>query len=165
MVISGRVWKFGENMNTDLMMPPEAFRLSLAEQAKLIFRAVRPEWANQVRQGDIIVAEKNFGIGSSRPAAQAMKYLGIEAIVADSINGLFFRNSVNYGLPALSVSDVSKQFQEGDIARIDFLTGIVKNLNSGISIQANAFPEILIKIVESGGITELLLKEGHLKRL
>ena len=165
MVITGRVWKFGENIDTDQMMSSDAFRLPLREQAESVFKAVRPGWADQVKKGDIIVAGKNFGIGSSRPAAQALKFLGIEAIIAESINGLFFRNCINYGLPAFNLAGVEAYFLEGEAAEVDLSSGRIKNLNSGVSLQASALPEMLLKIIEAGGIVDLLLKEGYLQHL
>ena len=160
MLIKGRIWKFGDNIDTDLMMPQDTFRLSIEEQARAVFRVNRPGWVDQVERGDIIVGGKNFGMGSSRPAARTFKFLGIEAIIADSINGLFFRNSVNYGLPAFNLPDSLNYFQEGELAEIDPYVGTIKNLNTGRCFKTEVFPEILMKIIVSGGIIELLEKEG-----
>lgn len=160
MLIKGRVWKFGDNIDTDLMLPNVAFKKRIDEQAKFVFKANRPGWADQVKKGDIIVAGKNFGTGSSRPAAQVIKFLGIEAIIADSINGLFFRNCINYGLLAFNLPGGSDHFQEGEVAEVDPHTGSIKNLSTGISLQTGALPEMLMKIIEAGGIIDLLQKEG-----
>jgi 3-isopropylmalate/(R)-2-methylmalate dehydratase small subunit len=165
MRIKGRVWKFGDNIDTDLMLPNVAFNKPIDEQARLVFKANRPGWAEQVEKGDIIVAGKNFGTGSSRPAAQVIKFLGIEAIIADSVNGLFFRNCINYGLPAFNVPGVSEYFQEGETAEVYPHAGAIKNMNTGKSLQTEAFPEILMKIIEAGGMLALLEKEGYLKPL
>lgn len=165
MLIKGRVWKFADNIDTDLMMPQDTLRLPLEEQAKSVFRANRPGWVDQVKKGDIILAGKNFGTGSSRPAARTLKFLGIGAIIADSINGLFFRNCINYGLPALNLPGISDEFQEGEVAEVDFLTGTVKNVDTDISLQAKVLPEMLMKIIEAGGIIELLQKEGYLEHI
>lgn len=102
LVHQGRVWVFdADNINTDLIMPSETFKKPLEEQLKLVFSASRTGWADEVREGDILVCGKNFGTGSSRPGAQLFKLLGIGALVAETINGLFYRNCVNYALPAL----------------------------------------------------------------
>src|SRR6185295_13897341 len=101
MKYTARVWKFEDNINTDLILPSIAFYLSPPEQARYVFHANRPDWAAQVQPGDIIIGGKNFGMGSSRPAARSLKTLQIGALVAHSINGLFFRNAVNWALPAM----------------------------------------------------------------
>jgi 3-isopropylmalate/(R)-2-methylmalate dehydratase small subunit len=117
-----------------------------------------------VKRGDLIVAGKNFGVGSSRPAARTFKFLGIEAIIAHSTNGLFFRNCINYGLPAFNLPGVQNYFQEGELAEIDPRAGTVRNLNTGICLETQGLPEMLMKIIEAGGMLELLQKEGCLER-
>jgi 3-isopropylmalate/(R)-2-methylmalate dehydratase small subunit len=165
MLIQGRVWKFGDNIDTDLMMPHSGFDRTLEEQAKWVFRANRPGWADQVKKGDIIVAGKNFGTGASRPAARLFRMLGIEAVVADSVNGLFFRNCINYGLPAFNCPAVAAQFDEGDIAQIDARAGTIKSPKTGLSLQSGALPDLLMRIIEAGGMHEMLAKEGLIEPL
>jgi len=92
MKFRARVWKFGDNINTDLILPIQAFYLTPQEQTRFVFHANRPGWVDQVQPGDIIVGGKNFGMGSSRPAARSLKNLGLGCLIAHSINGLFFRN-------------------------------------------------------------------------
>jgi 3-isopropylmalate/(R)-2-methylmalate dehydratase small subunit len=162
LLIKGRVWKFGDNIDTDLMMPQDTFRLPIEERAKAVFRANRPGWVKKVKRGDVLVAGKNFGVGSSRPAARSLKFLGIEAIIAESVNSLFFRNCINYGLLALNLPCALNYFQEGDLVEIDPHGGTIKNMNTGSSFNAEPFPEMLIRIVEAGGMIELLQKEGYL---
>lgn len=165
MLIRGRVWKFGNNIDTDQMMPHDTFKLPVKEQSRSAFKVIRPGWADQVRQGDIIVAGENFGMGSSRPVARTLKFLGIESIIAESLNGLFFRNCITYGLPAFNLPGVLDCFQEGEEAEVDPRAGTVKNTNTGISLQTQALPKMLMKIIEAGGIIELLRKEGYLAPL
>ena len=112
MKFKARVWKFGENINTDLILPIQAFYLPAAEQPKYVFHANRPGWVDQVQPGDIIIGGKNFGMGSSRPAARSLKNLGLACLVAPSINGLFFRNCVNFAFPAIECPGVHEAFQE-----------------------------------------------------
>ena len=101
LVAEGRVWLFADdNINTDLMMPQSVFAKSLEEQMRNVFATYRPGWVEQVRAGDILVGGRNFGTGSSRPGSLLLKRLGIAALVAESINGLFYRNCINYALPA-----------------------------------------------------------------
>ena len=163
MIIRGRVWVFGDDVNTDLMYPGFVVSLPEEERPRYCMHANRPGWAQQVKKGDIIVAGRNFGCGSSRPAAKSLKDLGISCVLAESINGLFLRNAVNFGLPALALQGVTKMFREGDVAEVDIRSGEVKNVNSGESMRAKPLPEQLIKILEAGGLLPLLAKEGFLK--
>ncbi len=162
MKLEGRVWSFGDSINTDLMYPGFVTTLPEAERAKYCMNANRPGWSDQVKQGDIIVAGRNFGCGSSRPAAKSLISLGVSCLLADSINGLFLRNTINFGLPALSLEGVSKMFKEGDRAEVDFRTGQVKNLETGETRNVKPLPQALLDIVESGGLIPLLKREGYL---
>lgn len=162
MKITGRVWKFGDDINTDLMQPAIAFRLPFEEQLKLVFSANRPGWVEQVKPDDIIIGGRNFGTGSSRPGAALLKGLGIGCLVAHSINGLFLRNCVNHGLPALECLGVYQAFEEGDVAAIDLEAGTVRNLRTDQVLQGVQLPESLLKIVRAGGNIALLEKEGYL---
>jgi 3-isopropylmalate/(R)-2-methylmalate dehydratase small subunit len=159
----GRVWLFGDNINTDLMYPGFVTTLPEAERPKYCMSANRPGWSEQVKEGDILVAGSNFGCGSSRPAAKSLRSLGVSCLLAESINGLFLRNAINFGLPALSLEGVSKMFEEGDMAEVDFRTGQVKNLRTLETETVRPLPQALIDIVESGGLIPLLKREGYLK--
>jgi 3-isopropylmalate/(R)-2-methylmalate dehydratase small subunit len=160
MKFTARVWKFGDNINTDLILPNVAFYLTPQEQIKYIFRANRPGWVDLVEPGDILIGGKNFGMGSSRPAARNLKNLGLACLVARSINGLFYRNAVNFAFPAMECDGVEALFDEGDIAEVDFESGAVKNLRRGKTLPARTIPPQLLKIVEAGGIFPLLEQEG-----
>ena len=98
MRMQARTWKFGDHINTDLILPGPVMLLPFDEQPQYVFQANRPGWAKLVRSGDILIGGHNFGTGSGRPAARSLKVLGISCVVAESINGLFFRNCINYGL-------------------------------------------------------------------
>jgi 3-isopropylmalate/(R)-2-methylmalate dehydratase small subunit len=161
-IIKGRVWKFGDNINTDLMMPNSAYELPPSEQPKSVFSANRPGWSAQVKPGDIIIGGSNFGTGSSRPAAKLVAGLGIAALVAESINGLFLRNCVNFGLPAFSCPSVSELFDEGDTAIVDYANFEIKNEKTGRSACGARLPESLVALTLSGGIVPLLQREGFL---
>jgi 3-isopropylmalate/(R)-2-methylmalate dehydratase small subunit len=162
MKFTARVWKFGDNINTDLILPNLAFYLTQQEQLQYIFRANRPGWVDLVQPGDILIGGRNFGMGSSRPAARNLKNLGLSCLVAEGINGLFYRNCVNFAFPATECSGVSEIFDEGDIAEVDFDSGTVTNVTKGNSLQARKIPPELLKIVEAGGIFALLEKEGSI---
>jgi 3-isopropylmalate/(R)-2-methylmalate dehydratase small subunit len=161
--LRGRVWKFGDNINTDMMMPNVARTLPEDEQKKMVFESIRPGWSAQVGPGDIIIGGRNFGTGSSRPAAKLLRQLGILAVVAESVNGLFVRNCVNYGVVPLSCDDVEAAFEEGDEAEVDTGTSTVRNLTKGTVLQARELPEQLIQLALAGGIRPLLRREGYLK--
>ena len=160
MRFEARVWKFGDNINTDLILPIQAFYLTPQEQTRFVFSANRPGWADQVQPGDIIVGGKNFGMGSSRPAARSLKNLGIGCLIAHSINGLFFLNCVNFAFPALECRGVHEAFTEGDIAEVDFDAYTVRNATTGVSLEAIAMPPKLLDLVKAGGIYPLLEREG-----
>jgi len=162
LVFTGRVWKFGDLINTDLIMPSKAFRLPKAEQHTLCFEAVRPEFAREVKAGDIIVAGENFGMGSSRPIGEVMRSAGIAAIIAESINGLAMRTCVNSSLPAINCLGVSALFEDGDIGRVDFLSGKIDNITSGKSLQTHPMAPLLAEIVAAGGVVPMLLKDGYI---
>lgn len=162
MKFEGRTWVFGDNINTDLMYPNTSFRASEEERRKLVFSANRPGWSSEVRQGDILVGGVNFGTGSGRPGAKYMKELGIVALVAESINGLFLRNCVNYALPAMECPGVRELLQEGEVLAVDFDSGEVRNVRSGATRKATVLPPMLRDILQAGGILQILAKDGYI---
>ena len=161
-MISGRVWKFGDLISTDLMLPQPAQLLSESEQVKWIFQANRPDWINLVRKGDVLVAGKSFGMGSSRPAARSLRNAGVSCVLADSIARLFFRNAVNFGMLALECPGVSAAFEEGQTAEISVEAWTVRNSSSGAVLNIKPIPDELLDLMQSGGIFPLLEREGIL---
>jgi 3-isopropylmalate/(R)-2-methylmalate dehydratase small subunit len=162
-IIKGKVWKFGDDINTDLIFPHTAFRVAPEEQPKYVFSDNRPGWSDLVKPGDIIVAGKNFGTGSSRPGAVLLKRLGLGGMISDSMNGLFFRNCVGYGFPALQCAGVSALFAEGDIAEFDLLSGEVRNLTSGKTALGIPISQGMAETLEAGGVFELLTQKGYIE--
>lgn len=160
MKITGKVWKFGDNINTDLILPTKIYYLTPQEQTRYVFEANRPGWADEVEAGDIIIGGRNFGMGSSRPAARSLKNLGIGCLLAESINGLFYRNCVNWGFPALEVPGVDAAFDEGDTAEISFDEFGVRNVTTGANLDGIAMPDQLLTIFKAGGIYPLLEAQG-----
>ena len=158
-VIEGKVWKFGDNISTDFLMPGFTRGETPQERAAFCMRANRPEFAREVQPGDIIVAGRNFGCGSSRPAARNLITLGVSCVIAESFGRIFFRNSVNLGFPVLYCRGVCDTFKEGDTLQANFHTGEVKNLTSGKVLQANALPEVAMRILNAGGVVALLKEE------
>lgn len=163
--IRGRVWKFGDNINTDLMMPNIAYLQKPEDQPKYVFWASRPGWSSQVQPGDIIIGGKNFGTGSSRPAAKLLRALGIAAVVAEDINGLFLRNAVNFGLPAFACPGVAELFAEGDEAEIDFPNATIRHVPSSTVLQGRKLPPQLVELCAMGGMIEMLRREGYLEEI
>ena len=159
-MISGRVWKFGDLITTDSMLPGPASTLSENEQIRWIFQANRPNWVNEVRAGDIIVAGRSFGVGSGRPAARSLRNIGVACLIAESITRLFFRNAVNWGLLALECTGVSAAFEEGQIAEVSVADWTIRNATTGAVLKITPIPETLITLMQSGGIFPLLEREG-----
>jgi 3-isopropylmalate/(R)-2-methylmalate dehydratase small subunit len=163
MQFKGKTWTFGDHINTDLILPGPVMLLPFDEQPKYVFQANRPGWVDGVSEGDIIVAGRNFGTGSGRPAARSLKVVGIGCLIAESINGLFFRNCVNYGLFAMECPGVSDAFEEGDEAIVDFGDFTVTNLRTGERLQGQRFPDMLMDVMSAGGIYPLMEQQGLLE--
>lgn len=160
--IQGRVWKFGDDINTDLVIPGFAIFLPADEQPQHCFSANRPGWVDEVREGDVLLAGRNFGVGSGRPIGDIFVRLGIRAVVAESFNGLGLRNCVNVGLPSLPCSGILDAFNEGDVAEVDAVSGLVRNITSGTELTGIPLPAALQEIVAAGGVEATLRASGHL---
>jgi 3-isopropylmalate/(R)-2-methylmalate dehydratase small subunit len=158
--IAGRVWMFGDHINTDLMLPGNVRHASVEVQARNVFVANRPGWVDQVCAGDFIVAGENFGTGSSRPAARSLRNAGVACVIANSVNGLFFRNAVNYGLVALECPGVAAAFTEGQTAEFNFADFTVRNRETGAVLQAGPIPQKLLDIMVGGGLLPVMEARG-----
>lgn len=159
---TGKVWKFEDDINTDLVIPGFAVLMTLEEQIPHCFSANRPGWVDEVKAGDVLIAGRNFGVGSARPIGDVFRDLGISGIVADSFNGLGLRNCINAGLPSLPCAGILDAFDEGDMAEVDWTTGNVRNVTKGASIQGQPVPAGLQEIVQAGGVEAVLRSEGYL---
>jgi len=157
---TGKVWKFGDNINTDLMLPGSVLYSSPEQQARAVFMNNRPGWVDQVRQGDAIVGGFNYGMGSSRPAARSLRNCGVGFLLAETINGLFFRNAVNYGLLACECGGVSAAFEEGDTVELDIDAWSVRNPRTGQTLTVSPVPQQLLVMMLGGGIYPVLEREG-----
>ncbi|WP_420709500.1 3-isopropylmalate dehydratase small subunit [Candidatus Methanoliparum sp. LAM-1] len=149
--MKGRAWIFGDDVDTDAIIPGRYLTLNNPEDlAKYLFDGVRPDFREKIKQGDIIVAGENFGCGSSREHAPlAIKYAGISCVVAKSFARIFFRNSINLGLPPIECRDADK-IDEGDEVEIDLKEGIIKDLTKGMSFKITPIPEFLNNIMREG---------------
>lgn len=159
---SGRVWKFGHDINSDLVIPNFAVLMSVEEQLRHCFSANRPGWVDEVGAGDVLVAGRNFGVGSARNIGAVFRGLGIAGIVAESFNGLGLRNCVNVGMPPLPCAGVLDLFEEGDTAEVDWTTGAVRNATSGATLQGAPIPPPLQQLVAAGGVEDVLRAQGYL---
>lgn len=163
--LEGRAWKFGDFITTDFIAPGRYFHLrsNLHELCKHVLEDANPDFPKLVKPGDIIVAGKNFGMGSSREHAPAiMKIAGVSAVVALSFSRIFFRNAVNIGLPAITVPSVDF-VAEGDRLRIHLASGSICNLTSGLETRFAPIPAFMLNILEDGGIIETVIKNKGFK--
>lgn len=160
--VTGRVWVFGDSLNTDAMYPPDAMKLDVGEAAKMVFYRVRPGWTDEVNHGDIVIAGINFGLGSSRPVAALFNHLGVAALVAEEFNSLFFRNAVNAGLPAMTVPGVTGAFSDGDTGTFDLRSGEWHNDTTGVGGTVPVLPDLILDILASGGVLPRLAEQGYL---
>jgi 3-isopropylmalate/(R)-2-methylmalate dehydratase small subunit len=161
-VIEGRVWVFGDSVDTDNMYPGFAMKLSIEEAARHVFYDLRPGWTDRVKSGDIVIAGKNFGIGSSRPVAQLFRQLGVAALVAEEFNSLFLRNSINFGLPAITIPGVSSKLSDGDHVRLDIRNATIEKLGTDVELKGSPLPEFVLEIVAQGGLMSKLAADGYL---
>ncbi|MDH7577725.1 MAG: 3-isopropylmalate dehydratase small subunit [Bacillota bacterium] len=154
MQIKGRVWKFGANIDTDLIIPARYLNTTDPEElAAHCMEDANPDFARLVSRGDIIVAGKNFGCGSSREHAPlALKGAGVGCIIAGSFARIFYRNAVNIGLPILESSEAAGALGEGDLVEVDLSSGTIKNLTRGEVYQAVPFPPFMQEIMQAGGL-------------
>lgn len=159
---TGKVWKFGDDINTDLVIPGFAILLPLQEQLKACFSANRPGWVDEVAPGDVLLGGRNFGVGSARSIGDVFVGLGISGIVAESFNGLGLRNCINVGLPVLPCPGVLDAFEEGEVARVEWRSGEVANVTTGTTLRGQPVPEALQEIVAAGGVEAVLRNEGYL---
>lgn len=158
-MMRGRGFKFGDDISTDLIAPGRYFHLrsNLPELAKHVLEDADPEFASKVKPGDIVVGGRNFGLGSSREHAPTiMKIAGVGAVLAKSFARIFFRNSINIGLPVL-ICDTDK-IDEGNMLEIDLRKGVVRNLTKNLEINFNPLPEVMIKILSDGGLVDHITK-------
>lgn len=163
MKYSGRAWVFGDDVNTDDMYPTAALRLDATAASRLMFHASRPGWPDLVKRGDIVVGGRNFGIGSSRPVASLFMQLGVTCLVAEEFCSLFYRNSINYGLPTLTVPGIRAAVTEGDVLNVDVASATVLNSSTGAEFHGNALPAMILRLLQSGGLLEQLEQDGLLR--
>jgi 3-isopropylmalate/(R)-2-methylmalate dehydratase small subunit len=163
-ILQGRAFVFGDNIDTDLLAPGAYMKRPVEELAQHCLEAIAPDFAQQVQPGDFVLAGRGFGMGSSREqAAQALKILGVGAVLATSIARIYYRNAINLGLPAL-VFDCDQFAESGDLLRVDLRSGLVSNVTKSSERWAEPMPEFLREILADGGLMPHL-KHRFQKRL
>ena len=164
MKIKGRVWKFGDNIDTDAIIPARFLNVSDKEElAKKCFADLCPDFASKVRSGDVIVAGKNFGCGSSREHAPlAIKAAGIGLVVAKSFARIFYRNAFNIGLPILESEEALESCSEGETIATDLETGEIRSEGKGFRLFAKPIPEFMREIIQAGGLVPYIKARGSL---
>lgn len=160
----GRAWKLGDNIDTDVIIAGRYQTLTdLDKMASHVLEAVLPDFAKKVSRGDVLVAGRNFGCGSSRESAPlCLKRLGIGAVIAESFARIYFRNAVNIGLPSIECKGISSRVEESNELEVDLKTGLIRNITRNETYEGTRLPDFLLEIIEAGGALEALAK--RLKR-
>ena len=154
-----KAWVFGDDVDTDAIAPGRYMKFGIEEIARHCLEGIDPSFAESVQSGDVVVAGKNFGAGSSREQApEALKHLGIAALVAESYAGLFYRNAVNLGLPPV-VCAQARRIRAGDELRMDFASGVLDNVTTGERLSCEPLPPFLVRIIRDGGLLPHLEKK------
>ena len=156
MKLTGKVWKYGANVDTDAIIPARYLNLSTPEElARHCMEDVDPEFVQKVQPGDIIVATTNFGCGSSREHAPlAIKGAGVSCVIAKTFARIFYRNAINTGLPILECPAAVEGSETGQTLEVELETGRIHNLDTGQTFQAEPYPEFMMGIIRAGGLIE-----------
>jgi 3-isopropylmalate/(R)-2-methylmalate dehydratase small subunit len=151
-------WVFGDNVDTDAIAPGRYMKFGIEEIARHCLESVSPAFASSVKKGDVVVGGRNFGAGSSREQApEALRHLGVSALVAESFAGLFYRNAINLGLPAVACAQ-AKRIRQGDQLDIDVQKGRIHNVTTGETLACEPIPDFLMTIIRDGGLLPHLEK-------
>lgn len=164
MVLKGKVWKFGDDISTDLICPGRYFHLrsNLPELAKHVLEDASPQFAQKMNHGDFVVGGKNFGLGSSREHAPTIiKISGVSAVLARSFARIFYRNAINVGLPVIECD--TDKIDDGDELEVDLSVGIIKDKTKGIELNTPVVPKAMINILNDGGLVSHITKHGDFK--
>ena len=158
MKANGHVFKYGDNIDTDVIIPARYLNATKGEELALhCMEDIDKEFVKKVQKGDIMVANKNFGCGSSRDQAPlALKCAGISCVVAETFARIFFRNAINIGLPILECPEAAKAIQAGDEVEVDFDTGVITDKTTGESFTSQPFPEFMQKIIDCEGLVNYI---------
>lgn len=159
LTVKGRVWKFGDNINTDVITPGKYLSLPIDELKRHVMEPLDSEFCTKVKLGDVIVAGRNFACGSSREQAPAaLKALGVSAIIAKGFARIFFRNAISLGLPVMVCEGISEAVEQGDLLEVNIETGRLTNLKLGQTFATKALSKQMIETLKAGGAISLLKK-------
>lgn len=161
MTTEGKVFKYGDNVDTDVIIPARYLNVSSGEElAKYCMIDIDESFTSRVQPGDIIVAGKNFGCGSSREHAPlAIKCAGVGCVIAPSFARIFYRNAINIGMPIMECAEAAEEINAGDEVSIDFGKGIITDKTTGKTYQSEPFPEFMQKIIDNGGLVKYVSKQ------
>jgi len=160
----GRAFVYGDGINTDMLAPGIYMKHPIATIAGHCLESVDPDFARTVKPGDVVVAGQGFGIGSSREqAAEALKHLGVAAVLARSYGGIFYRNALNFGLPVLVCAEVG-EIGAGDLLSVDAATGTIHNKTRGKTLAVSPLPQFLLDMISDGGLVPHLEKRFAARR-
>ncbi len=156
MILKGKVWKFGNNIDTDAIIPARYLNTSDPDElAKHLMEDADKDFPSKVKSGDLIIAEANFGCGSSREHAPiAIKAAGVQAVVAKSFARIFYRNSFNIGLPIFESDEAAEKVREGDEIEVDADNGVIRNVTKGEEYTAKPIPPFMQELISAGGLIE-----------
>jgi len=156
MKLTGKVFKYGDNVDTDVIIPARYLNTSNPEDlAAHCMEDIDADFGEKVNEGDMIVAGKNFGSGSSREHAPlAIKTAGVSCVIAESFARIFYRNSINIGLPILECPEAAKSIEEGSKLEVNLDTGKIKDLDQDLTYQAEPFPDFMQELIKAGGLIE-----------
>ena len=160
-MVTGKVLKYGDNIDTDVIIPARYLNTSShSELAAHCMEDIDKDFVKNVKKGDIIVAEKNFGCGSSREHAPiAIKASGVSCVIASTFARIFYRNAINIGLPILECDEAAKEIKSGDTVSVNFDTGVITDETTGKTYQAEPFPEFIQNIISKGGLINSILNK------
>ena len=154
----GHVFKYGDNVDTDVIIPARYLNATQGEElAKHCMEDIDKEFIHKVKKGDLIVANKNFGCGSSREHAPlAIKCAGVSCVIAETFARIFYRNAINSGLPIIGCVEAARASEDGDEVEVDFDSGLITNKTKGETYQGQSFPEFMQKIITAGGLVNYI---------
>lgn len=153
-----KAWVFGDNLDTDVIAPGRYMKFGIEEIAKHCLESIEPKFVTQVKRGDAVIGGRNMGVGSSREQApEALKHLGVSVLIAESFAGLFYRNAINLGLPAVACPQ-AKRIRQGDELEVDLERGKIRNRTTGETLDCEPIPGFLMSIIDDGGLLPHLEK-------
>ena len=156
----GRAWKYGDDVNTDYIIPGKYLELvDPEEMARHAMEGIDPGFPEKIAEGDVVVGGRNFGCGSSREHAPlALKHAGVSAVIAESYARIFYRNAINIGLPALECPGITGAVSDGDILEVDVMGGIINNTTTGAWLSFTPLPEFMVDVLNEGGLAPYIRK-------